>query len=109
MRLAGILPSLPPEVYDEHECLELYRQLDVPLRRSLLDFIRSLVHTGASIPKRASPNPRGIIDRMAYDLVTNPDGLSEEDMQQVFDLMKKLRGDKGTPRNVADMGESGTS
>ena len=101
-RIAGILPPLPPAVEEEEEAQGLFRGLDAQMQ----DRAGPPAHAerrrapeyGGTPRARAPGKPRasaadvfgapGVGDRQ--DLETMP----LEDQQRVFDLMRRLRGEK---------------
>jgi transcriptional regulator with XRE-family HTH domain len=98
LRMAGLLPSLPPEVEDEREVIGLYRRLDGPVRRSMVETMRSLL--GIRVPRpavaeeRTEYEPQTVSERLDARLTQELAQLHPGDQKLVLELMERLRGDR---------------
>jgi len=96
--MAGLLPSLPPEVEDEREVIGLYRRLDGPVRRSMVETMRSLL--GIRVPRpavaeeRTEYEPQTVSERLDARLTQELAQLHPGDQKLVLELMERLRGDR---------------
>lgn len=94
LRLAGILPPLPPSVAGERETLTYFRHLDERLRPAILATLRNLSH-GSAIAERREPydvdQPRTITEHIARILARDLETLTADDQRQVFDLINQLK------------------
>lgn len=99
-RVAGMLPSLPPEVEEEREVIDLFRRLNAPVRRSMLETMRNLL--GLRMPRAAmaeertdyNPEPRTLSEYQAARLTRNMAQMHPDDAELVLELMERLRGDR---------------
>ena len=98
--MAGHLPSVAPEVEDEREVIGLYRQLAKPVRRSMLETMRSLL--GLRLPRPAvaeertdyEPEPHTLSEHLAARLTRELAQMGADDQELVLELMERLRGDR---------------
>lgn len=112
LRMAGHLPAVPPEVEDEREMIGLYRRLDAPVRRSMLETMRSLL--GLRLPRVAVAEERSEYDPEPHTLSEHLDArlsrelaqLHPDDAELMLNLMERLRGDR---RGVTQPRESSVS
>jgi transcriptional regulator with XRE-family HTH domain len=92
LRLAGHLPPMPEAVAEEQEAIRLFRTLSAQMRGVALLVLRALQ---GGTPPSASTGPRTIVERMAQEMARDLEALPPDDQRRVFDLMKRLRGDRG--------------
>lgn len=95
LRLAGILPPLPPPVEDEREALGLFRQLERSARQVILATMRSLAGIRPAIRFNEPRAPYSLDERLAQDIAQQLEQLTPEDQRRVIDLMRRLSGDIG--------------
>lgn len=58
LRLAGLLPSLPPAVVEEREALAILRTLPAATRSTVMQMLRGLAGRAAYRPTLAEPPPQ---------------------------------------------------
>jgi transcriptional regulator with XRE-family HTH domain len=104
LSLAGHLPPLPAPVVEEREALRLLRGLSEPMRGVALSLLRALDRSGQAAPGREAgsveagepePKPRSLTERLALEIAQDLETMPQDDQRRVFDLMKRLRGDRG--------------
>ena len=109
LSLAGHLPPMPEPVVEEQEALRLLRGLNRPMRGVALSLLRALrssapegsaagegdAANAASAGVEPTPGPRSLTERMAYDIAQGLESMPPDDQRRVFDLMKRLRGERG--------------
>lgn len=119
LRLADILPPLPPPVKEEGEAMSLFRSLGPKSRELALATLRALAgqERGSALPASAigeSPStyqappetdegeeddrPKTFRERMAFYLWKEMQDLEPEDQQRVIDLMERLSGNYRPPK-----------
>ncbi len=100
LRMAGHLPAVPAEVEDEREVIGLYRRLDGPVRRSILETMRSLLGLRWGRPAMAEertdygPEPHTLNERLAYQVAQELETMHPDDREAVLRLMERLQGDR---------------
>lgn len=93
MRMAGLLPALPPEVAEEEEAVTLFRRLDRRLRETVLITMRNLlgVQTVGNVP---TPS-----ERLQYEIRRELQSLPLREQEEVVEYIRALsereRGDNG--------------
>jgi transcriptional regulator with XRE-family HTH domain len=92
LRLAGHLPPMPEAVSEEQEAVRLFRTLSAQMRGVALSVLRALQ---GGTPQAAPTEPRRYIERMAQEMARDLEALPPDDQRRVFDLMKRLRRDRG--------------
>jgi transcriptional regulator with XRE-family HTH domain len=101
LRLAGHLPAMPAPVVEEREALRLLRGLNGPMRGVALSLLRALDNSAAGDvgaageDAGAAPQPLSLTERLAYEIAADLETMPVDDQRRVFDLMKRLRGDRG--------------
>jgi transcriptional regulator with XRE-family HTH domain len=109
LSLAGHLPPLPAPVVEEREALRLLRGLSGPMRDVALSLLRALDSSGPVAAGRGTagrkagsdgggepvPRPRSLTERLALEIAQDLETMPQDDQRRVFDLMKRLRGDRG--------------
>jgi transcriptional regulator with XRE-family HTH domain len=102
LRLAGILPPLPPAVQEEREIVRLVRSIGDQTRQTVMTMLRALA--GVRQPVDAStveprepyqaenPQPRTLSEHLAWHIARDAQYLSEEEQGKLFDLMERIRG-----------------
>ena len=108
LQQAGHLPPMPAPVVEEREALRLLRGLSGPMRGVALSLLRALdsnanaSHAGAGLAGAGragaadpSPRPSSLTERLAFEIAQDLETMPETDQRRVFDLMKRLRGDRG--------------
>ena len=93
LRRAGHLPPMPEPVVEEREALRLLRGLNRPMRSVALSLLRAL--DGSAAEAEATPRPRSLTERLAFEIAADLESMPPDDQRRVFDLMKRLRGDRG--------------
>jgi hypothetical protein len=110
--MAGHLPAIPVEVEDERQVIGLYRRLDAPVRRSMLETMRSLL--GLRLPRPAVAEERSGYDSEPHTsseqlnawMTQELAQLHPDDQELVRQLMERLRGDR---RGAMQPGETPVS
>lgn len=92
LRLARLLPALPPAIAEEGEAINLFRRLDGRARKVIVATMRSLLGLPAT---PSADEPQTLDELLAYHLEHQTQHLTEEEERAVFDLMKSLRA-RGT-------------
>jgi len=104
LRQAGLLPPEPPEVEEEAGLLAAFRRLSRQARYAVVEMARNLmpVNPEDDLAKDGyeAHRPRTLKERVAAGLADDLAELSPEDRDRVYDLMKRLRGDKDTDRDA---------
>ena len=102
LQRAGHLPPMPEPVVEEQEALRLLRGLNGPMRGVALSLLRALdgsvARAGAgagSADAEPASQPRSLTERMAFEIAADLETMPVDDQRRVFDLMKRLRGDRG--------------
>jgi hypothetical protein len=104
LRLAGHLPPVPAPVVEEREALRLLRGLSGPMRGVALSLLRALDRSGPGAARddqaaaegdAAARRPRSLTERLAHEIAADLETMPQDDQRRVFDLMKRLRGDRG--------------
>jgi transcriptional regulator with XRE-family HTH domain len=102
LRLAGHLPPMPAPVVEEREALRLLRGLSDPMRGVALSLLRALESSAAEEAAAAAgkdteepPRPLSLAERLAIEIAQDLETMPPDDQRRVFDLMKRLRGDRG--------------
>ena len=102
LQRAGHLPPIPEPVVEEQEALRLLRGLSGPMRGVALSVLRALDGSAAdsgtsagSASAEAAPRPLSLTERLAFEIAADLETMPVEDQRRVFDLMKRLRGDRG--------------
>jgi transcriptional regulator with XRE-family HTH domain len=90
LQRAGHLPPMPEPVVEEREALRLLRGLNGPMRGVALSLLRALDGSAD-----AAPRPRSLTERLAFEIAADLESMPVDDQRRVFDLMKRLRGDRG--------------
>jgi transcriptional regulator with XRE-family HTH domain len=101
LRLAGILPPLPPAVKEEREAVRLFRRFDPPARGMILTTLRCLLGL-PSAPSRAleerpqpdaegGDQPRTLSEWLAWHIARDGKTLTREERRQVRDLMNRVQ------------------
>lgn len=111
--IAGLLPSPYDAMQlsnEESETVSLLRRLSDQVRQGFMAILRSLVESARTGDTQAVGEPRAEYDiprtfteRLAYQLARDLETLPPEDQQLVWDLMKRLRGNRrgnGEPESV---------
>jgi len=96
LRLAGILPALPPAVPEEREALAILRTLGAQARAYALAILRALRGDRPPPPANVIAEPRQpytVGEHLAADLARQLDQLTPADQRRVIDLMRRLSGD----------------
>jgi len=108
LRLAGLLPPLPPAVKEEREIVRLIRSIGVQAREVVMAQLRAL----AGVPpapanqvaeERAAyqvDEPRTLPERLAQDIAQQLSTMPPEDQNRVIDLMRRLSGDHASNHTV---------
>ena len=94
LRLAGHLEPMPPEVVEEQEAVRLFRALSAQMRGVALSVLRAL-QSGSRVAPASGEGSRSITERLAQEMARDLEALPPDDQARVFDLMKRLRGDRG--------------
>ena len=95
---AGHLPPMPAPVVEEREALRLLRGLSGPMRGVALSLLRALgsnARAGASPAADPPLRPSSLSERLAIQIARDLETMPPDDQRRVFDLMKRLRGDRG--------------
>jgi len=101
LQRAGHLPPMPEPVIEEQEALRLLRGLNGPMRGVALSLLRALNGSttagSASIGTATAPasRPQSLAERLAFEIAADLETMPVDDQRRVFDLMKRLRGDRG--------------
>ena len=96
LRQAGHLPPVSEPVAEEREALRLLRGLNGPMRGVALSLLRALDSSATgSAPARPDPHPRSLTERLAAEIAADLETMPVDDQRRVFDLMKRLRGNRG--------------
>lgn len=100
LRLAGLLPALPPAVAEEGEAMSLFRRLNRQARGVVVTTMRSLL----GLPSTPGVDePQTLDDLLAYHIENQGQYLTVEEERAVFDLMKTLRDrGEGAPNGVVE-------
>ena len=93
LQRAGHLPPMPEPVVEEQEALRLLRGLNGPMRGVALSLLRAL--DGSMAGSGAAPGPQSLTERLAFEIAADLETMPVDDQRRVFDLMKRLRGDRG--------------
>lgn len=93
LRLAGLLPPVPPEVAEEHEIRDLVRSLPHHERQNALAMLRGLAGKAAPspAPARRDIQPTTDLERAAYALDQELQALPPDYQRVVFNLMTRIR------------------
>jgi transcriptional regulator with XRE-family HTH domain len=102
LQRAGHLPSMPEPVVEEQEALRLLRGLSGPMRGVALSLLRALDGSSSgddtgtgSAGAESTPRPQSLTERLAFEIAADLETMPVDDQRRVFDLMKRLRGDRG--------------
>ena len=104
LQRAGHLPPMPEPVVEEREALRLLRGLSGPMRGVALSLLHALdssvggADTGgesAAGDGEIAPRPLSLTERLALEIAQDLETMPQDDQRRVFDLMKRLRGDRG--------------
>lgn len=102
LQRAGHLPPMPTPVVEEREALRLLRGLSGPMRGVALSLLRALDRNGGDgqagggkTRAEPAPKPPSLTERLAIEIAQDLETMPVDDQRRVFDLMKRLRGDRG--------------
>jgi len=102
LQRAGHLPPMPEPVVEEQEALRLLRGLSRPMRGVALSLLRALngsttagSASAGSTTAEPTPRPQSLAERLAFEIAADLETMPVDDQRRVFDLMKRLRGDRG--------------
>jgi transcriptional regulator with XRE-family HTH domain len=95
LQRAGHLPPMPEPVVEEREALRLLRGLNGSMRGVALSLLRALDSSTAGDSAEAAPKPLSLTERLAAEIAADLETMPVDDQRRVFDLMKRLRGDRG--------------
>jgi len=115
LRKAGHLPAVPAEVEDEREVIGLYRRLEQPVRRSMVETMRSLL--GLRVPRRTMPEeqvdddpaPQTLSEHLAARMDRELARMHPDNAELVLELMERLRGDRRGAMETRESPRMGTS
>jgi transcriptional regulator with XRE-family HTH domain len=82
LRLAGLLPSLPPEVEEEQEAIQILRELSPQARTAALSMLRGLGGRAQSVSTTRSELEQQIMIEVAE--------LSDDDRQEILGEVQEL-------------------
>ena len=112
LRMAGILPQLPPAVAEERAALDVFRRLSGQIRRAMLATMRNLAGIRTPTATIRDPvatydtEPRTLAERLAWRLEHEAGKMPLEDQQALWEFMDRLedrRGEgNGAPGHVLD-------
>jgi transcriptional regulator with XRE-family HTH domain len=102
LRLAGILPPLPPAVREERETVCLLRRFDPRAREVILVTLRCLLGLSSSLFQTLeeqsaerdvgrSDRPRTLSEWLAWHIASDGKTLTREEQQQLRDLMSRVQ------------------
>jgi len=97
LRLAGILPQLPPAVAEEREALDLFRRLSSELRRAIMDTMRSLrgIRTAPHILREDrgeyNAQPQSLRERLARELERELATMPQSDLAELERFMQRQK------------------
>ena len=103
LQRAGHLPPMPTPVVEEREALRLLRGFSGSMRGVALSLLRALDSsaTGPAASRAGgessepAPRPPSLTERLAIEIAADLETMPVDDQRRVFDLMKRLRGDRG--------------
>jgi len=92
LRLAGILPPLPPPVENDQEAITLFRQLDQGTRHVILATMRNLLGIRSAVinEQRAGYTASGGSSRLAQDITSQLQQMTPGDQRRILDLIHRL-------------------
>jgi len=110
LRMAGILPSLPPAVASEREATTLYRRLPEQIRDVILATMRNLLGLtprpaayAVNESGQAYDQPQTASERLAYQIAQGMEDMPPEDQQELLDFMERLQRRGAGERHNAPM------
>lgn len=103
LRLAGILPPLPPAVKEEREAVRLFRRFDPQTREVILATLRCLLGLPSSLSRALEERPaersaerghqpRTFSEWLAWHVARDGETMTLEERRQVRDLMNRVQG-----------------
>jgi transcriptional regulator with XRE-family HTH domain len=95
LRLAGILPPLPPAVREEREFVRLFRTFDPQAREVILATLRCLLGLPSSLSRaleERGDQPRTFAEWLAWHIAGDGKTMTLEERRQVRDLTNRVQG-----------------